>query len=378
MKASLSKTLLLSTLAYASLILQASELETPQQTEKKSNMERGWRFGEFDDKNSTTKKDDKRTIKQLLVGILDMEEKQLKVQKDILEAIKEIRNPKPKTIIGDDGKPCIANSSAECYETLLEPEAIRYPVIGAYVKNPTVENAARYLKWYSKHTNKALDAGFALYLANTKYGDKAAPMNLKRGGFNDAYGAEKKTIRVHRNKMINGELSKEFDLYIFLGRDFNMDAYAMTILSSFIKDIPNVNYSVVFYNADVKKKLTAFGDEFERMKIIIDGAKKTYIGSNYFKQFGVYATPSIAVHLKKDNSTQLLVVGVLGSNAIQQKITNYLKFKKIIKPNNSVDYKVWGDSTYVKDKFYDIYGVTPDVSKYDYKNHSMQPRTPKK
>lgn len=361
----------------ALLLLDSAQAADAPKPGTNNNVERGWRFGEFKDSNETTSdRQDQRTIKQILAEMLDVQKEQLDTQKEILEAIKEIRNPKPEIITGKDGKPCVANSSVDCYKKVLEPEALRYPVIGKFIDNPTVETATEYLKWYTHHTNRAKDTGFALYLAKTKYGEKATPMNMKRSTFNDPFGHEIQTQGKYVDKLINGELSKEFTLYIFLGRDFNMDAFSMPSYAELPKQLPNVSYNVVFYNNDVKSKLTAYGEKYEDMKTLINGATQQYVGEKYFDQFGVYATPSVSVYLNKDKSLQLLAVGKMGLSGLKEKLMEYLRFKHIIKQDYMVDYKVWGESDYVKDKYYDLYGEVPEVEKYDYKNHDMTPKTP--
>jgi len=336
--------------------------------------EQGWRFGKFDDSNSTTPK----TEKEILAKMLKVEQEQLKTQKEILKVLNNQFNPKPETIMVD-GKPCIANSSAKCYKWLPVAEAKKYPIIAQFYSNPTEENAAKYMQWYSKHVNHAKKAGVALMLAKYQYGDNASNYNIDRTGTIGAFGANSTGNDEHIKKIFRDHM-KDFYINVYLGRGLDADIFGLDGYNGLFEEFPKLKVNIIYYNEDVKKKLEAISKKFYIVRMIKSHANTEKVSSYLFKKNGIYSTPTSQIVLKSNGESQILSLGKMGSLGFAKKVNQFLWFKGIIKENDySSDYKKWDDSKYLQRNSYDLFSKDVDFSKYQYHNTDMKPlEIPKK
>lgn len=333
----------------------------------------GWRFGNFDE----TKKEEKekptpKSLKEILKKMLEVQEEQLEVQKDIRKILKDRYDPEPETIIVN-GKPCIANSSAECYKWLPEPEAKRYPIIGEFFANPTVDKAAQYLQWYSKHTNNASKAGISMYMAKYQYGENATKFDIKKEGMLDSKGKAKKAQDVRERRLFS-EHTKDFYVNYYLGRGLDVDVYGLEGMSYLMQDVPNMKVNLIFFNNDVKKKITEISEHYRYIKRVLDSASASYIDANMFKENGIYSTPSFELVLNKDKSSQIMGTGKISQTGIIKKSLKYLWLKEVVKDSYMNDYKMWDDSNYIESQMWDKLGKSINVDKYQYRNTDMQPK----
>ena len=351
--------LMIASIAYASNITSNAKTE------------RGWRFGDFKDENATKK--EPKTQKEILKKILSVQEEQLDVQKNILKVLQKRFDPQPETIIVN-GKPCIANSSAECYKWVPEPEAKRYPIIQQFYSNPTIENAARYIKWYSKHTNNARKGGIALMMAKYQYGDNAADFNSKKNGMFGGFGEIKEAKRRHNIKVLQKN-SDKFYMNLYLGRGLDVDLFGTRGLAYLFEKLPKVTINIIYYNDDVKKKLYMLSKEYDNLKYVL-GKGPEFVDKKMFKEHGIYSTPTLEIVLKKKkNVHQIIGTGNITAGSSIARAIDYLWIKKIIKSNNyASDYKVWDDSHYFEDTSYEETDKVLDKNKYKYENTDMKPR----
>lgn len=341
---------------------------------KDANAEIGWRFGHFEDVNSTKKTSKApKTQKEILKKMLEVQEEQLETQKKILKVLKNQFDPEPETIMVD-GKPCIANSSAKCYKWMPEPEAKKYPIIAKFFSNPTVDNAAQYIQWYSKHTNHATKAGMALYLAKYQYGDNATNFNTKKTGMLGSRGEYSQAEYATKLKLFKNNLNK-FYINLYLGRGLDVDVFGLKSIAILLEKVPELKLNVFYYNDDVKNKLHAIADKYIYIKRIFKQTAKSYSGSAVFQTNGIYSTPALELVLLSDKSSQIMGTGRVSPTGFISKVLRYLWYKGEIKKNGYVsDYKMWDNSTYVKDTMHDELGEDIDVSKYQYKNNQMKPK----
>ena len=360
------KTILLS----ASMVIM---LNAAQNITKKADAEVGWKFGDLPETNTTKQKN--KSTKKILQEMLEVQKKQLETQNKILQILQDRFDPQPETIIGEDGQPCIANSSANCYKWIPEPEAKRYPVVKEFFSNPTIENAAKYMKWYSKHTKNAEKAGLEMYFAKNKYGENATNFNLKRSSMMDPNGEteenEKQTkIRIFKYHMNN----RDFYFNIYIGRSLEADIFGLKGFENLKKQIPDLRYNVIFYNEDVKNKLQLISKKYKFLNEILFKDAPSAVSTKMFKDNGIYATPTLEI-VTKNNDSQIMSVGKVSPSSLISKTIKYLKLKKVIKENALfIDYKVWDNSQYLEKNMYDNFGKIFKIDQYKY-NNTMHPKT---
>jgi len=335
-----------------------------QTVAEKSNIERGWRFGDFKDINNTKKKT-KKTAEDLLAEILEVQKKQLKVQNKILKILEEQFNPKPKEIV-INGKKCIENSSAECFNFPVIAEAKRIPVLKNWLKNPTIENAAKWQAWLSKYMSQVLNIGMSNVQAITQFGDKYYKHHFLTNGFIDATGYNKALEAKTNSMVLKKYLSKKIQIYIFLGYQSDIDAISIPTLSEFYNKFSNdIEIAVIYLNKDIQTKLKniysfVLKNPIKRKNLIsiLDTNKNVFYGEKYFKHFGIYATPSIVVRNLKTNKSQIIQTGKSTMQTIIDNIIEYAKLNKLIPFNymsNHKEFNVDPNNKWLKEKLKNIY-----------------------
>jgi hypothetical protein len=330
---------------------------SPNSAKKKgSPFERGFRFGDFDD-NSTTPPKTKKSIADILDEMLKVQKKQLKVQKKILAILQDEFDPQPKKIIVN-GKECIENSSAECFKMpLLHPDGKKVPVLGKFVTNPTVENAREYLKWHAKFLKSAFKGGEAITLAMNQFGPAAYPLNYNRFEY-DTPGAYSKVLQKRNNKAVLNALSNEIEIFFFLGKNADADAYAIDNYSKFAKEVPEIKYTIVFLNEGAKKVFNALASRLKNISEFSSGAKAILVSPDAFKKHNIYATPMVTMYAKKKKQMRSILVGRASANGIIENAISALEYDEILKDAHSPGFKAWertGD--YSKVHYKDKYGV---------------------
>jgi len=335
--------------------------------EKNAPAEKGWRFGEFNDLNKSVSK--AKTEKEMLSNIMKIELEQLKVQKKMLKILQKRFDPQPE-IITVNGKKCVANSSAECYKWIPEPEAQRYPVIANFFSNPNKESAKKYLQWYSKHINNAEKAGISIYLAKMQYGKKATDFNIKNNGMLGANGEFREAQEKHYKELLLKNKNK-LHVNIYIGRGLEIDMFGMEGISYLIDELPELTYNVIYYNNDVKNKLHKISKKYKYLNNIFYHTNEI-VSSKMFKINKIYTTPSIAIVLEKDNSSQIIATGKVSPTNFIQKTVKYLWYKKIIKENDYMSgSNLWDSSKYLERKQEYDYTKKFDINKYKYKNTNL-------
>lgn len=325
------------TLLFASNELNVNNIN-PNNTSKKQKIEQGWRFG--DNPKSKPVVNDKKTIKEILAEMLKVQKEQLKTQKKILAILQEQFDPKPKMITLPNGKKCIANSSAECFQMPLTPIAKRIPVLKNWLEHRDIKSAAAYIKWQSKYMQEIFKSAYAYDFAVTEYGNKVAQLDYSRPGFEETFGASE----VIRDKFKSWEINHykdKFNLYIFLGENPDLDVYSFTSIARFFKKHPDLKYTIIFKTPNEKKAFLEAGKIFLIIGDMIKSKNvKMVVMPSLFKKLDVYTTPTISLKLKGSNVIHKVMVGRL-NGILTSKIINFLKFKGIIKEGANPRYKQW-------------------------------------
>lgn len=319
--------------------------------------EQGWRFGDNPDNNKSKQDLSKKTIKEILLEMLKVQKKQLKTQKKILAILQNQFDPKPKIITLPNGKKCVANSSAECFQMPLTPTAKRIPVLKNWLLHRDEKSAAAYIKWQSKYLNKISKAAYAYNFAVTEFGSKVANVNYSQPSFEETFG-ETSVLRNKFKTMLINKLKNKFDVYIFLGESPDLDIYSFTSLANFINKHPNLHYTIIFKTKDEKKAFFDSGHIFHETREVLHNKNvKFVIMPSLFKTLDIYSTPTISIKLKNSNIINKVLVG-RPNGVLEDKIINYLTFKNVIKPGDATAYKVWKKvGNYAKPFYKNFYGV---------------------
>lgn len=347
---------LLSAQGFASEPLPQPISPTPPK-EAKSKFERGFRFEGMDVNSTLSNKKGKKDISALLEEILKVEKKQLTAQEDILKILQDQFDPQPKKIVVN-GKECIENSSAECFNMpLLHPDAKKVPVLREYVSNPTVENAKKYLQWHAKFLKNAFRGGEAITMAMNKYGAEAFPMNYDKFDY-DTPGSYSTVLKKENNKKILNGLNERVEFYFFLGKNADADAYALDNYAKFTKELPDMTYHLVFYTKGAKEVFGALASRLSNIKNFEKRATSSVINKKLFSEHNVYATPMINMKNLKSKKMSPILVGRNSANGIIENAMDVLEFEKVIKSDHSPGYKKWERVGDYSSKYYkDIYGV---------------------
>ncbi|WP_456469991.1 hypothetical protein [Caminibacter sp.] len=333
------------------LALMAADLNNSSAAKKP---EQGWRFGDNPVSKTKGLKEDKRTIKQILAEMLKVQKKQLKTQKKILAILEEQFNPKPKVITLPNGKKCIANSSAECFQMPLTPVAKRIPVLKNWLLKRDEKSAAEYIKWQSKYLQEISKAAYAYDFAVTEYGNKVAKVDYSQPGFEETFGYTS-VVRNKYNNMLLDKYKNKFKIYLFMGMNPDLDVYSFTSIAKFINSHPKLHYVIVFKNEKEKKAFLDAAKIFPAVKKAVENKNvQISVAGSVFKKLNIYTTPTVSVKLNNTNTVNKIMVGRL-NGVLTQKILNFLKFKGVIKEGENPTYKAWQKAGDYSSKYYDHY-----------------------
>ncbi|HIE59711.1 MAG TPA: hypothetical protein EYP82_07270 [Hydrogenothermaceae bacterium] len=318
--------------------------------DKGSPFERGFRFGDVNS-SAVPRPKTKRSMQDIPEEMLKVQKKQLKTQKRILEIIENEFDPQPKKIVVN-GKECIENSSAECFKMpLLHPDGKKVPVLGKFVTEPTVENAREYLKWHAKFLKSAFKGGEAITLAVNKFGPKAYPLNYDRFEY-DTPGAYSSVLKERNNKAVLDALSGEVEIFFFFGKNADADTYALDNYAKFAKDVPNIKYSLVFYNKGSQEVFNALASRLRNIAEFKDSAKAFTVSPQAFKANSVYATPTVTMYLNKKKKMRTILVGRNSSSGIIANAISSLEFDEVLKDAHSPGFKAWERTGDYSEKHY--------------------------
>lgn len=311
----------------------------------------GWDF--YFDKKPKNKKEEKQINKQikkaemnLLQKILDENRKQTKIQNKILALLQKQIDPKPK-IITVNGKKCVANSSAECFDygSLIVAEAKKVPVMKKFLTDPyDVTKAARYLQWQAKYFKHVINIGNSLQFAYAQFGEKAYPIGAHTTGYSNGGGAYSAGMLPNMQRKLILSKKKEISYSIFIGKNITQDIYSALAIVNIVEKYGTMNIELVFLNKKSKDVfMGAISSVFvvnkiknwKNVKLTIDPAK--------FKRFHILTTPSYVIKLDKNGKkeAQTLAHGKITVDTFRTKTIDYFEFKKLIDYSKYTEQNAW-------------------------------------
>lgn len=316
-----------------------SESTIPTNAKKSKTHERGYLFSGLDE-NATVNSQKRKTQQKLLEELVKIAKNQLKVQKEILDEVKQIRNPRPEKIVVN-GKECIANSTPECFQMPLVDKAKKIPVYKNWLRNPNEKNTLALVRWESKYFNKISNVAHMRDFVITKFGPEALKTNFDRSTF-DSIGGVHKVVRQKNNRYLLNEIaSKKFEIILFFGKNPEMDYQSFYNYNKNVQELKNVTYRVVFYTLGAKMAFEDSAKVFVEMKEMLDKAKSVKVDKKLFKKASIYATPTMSIKIKKTGEITPITVGNMYAGGVQSRILKMLEIKKVIKKGHSPDFKMF-------------------------------------
>lgn len=336
------KALLLSAI-FASTLLCAQE--------NSGQWARGWVW--YDDKNATIEqKQDavnaptvkpptqKETeIDKLLKTIIEQNKQSIELQQKLLSIIQETYDPKPKMIIGKDGKPCVANSSADCFEMPIVPEAQRVPVLAEWIKDPSsIEKAKEFLRWQAKFFDLKYKGGYSLNLASKQYGDEAYPI----GAVTQEFGTSSGEYLRHREKQMIELLkkhSKNMEIFILIGETAGFEIeypHRIFEMYHFLTDTLNISTKIVIKDRQSEAFFTTVmelsNNHFHKKQWAeIRETGNVIVSPKTFEATKPYATPYVVLkHNGEKEFSQVVAVGKDNKNHAFQGIYRTLIINDVI------------------------------------------------
>lgn len=311
----------------------------------------GWSF--YFDQKAKNKNEEKvidKKIKKaelnLLQKILDENRKQTKIQNKILALLQKQIDPKPKEITVN-GKKCIANSSAECFDygSLLIAEAKKVPVMKEFLTDPyDVTKAAKYLQWQAKYFKHAINIGNSLQFAYAQFGEKAYPIGAQTSAYSNGAGAYSAGMLPDMERKLILSKKKEIAYSIFIGKNITQDIYSALSIVDIARKYGSMNIEIVFFD---KKSKDVFMGAISSVFIVnqIKNWKniKLSINPEKFKKFNIFTTPSYVIKLDKNGKkeAQTLLHGKITVSTFRSKTIDYLEFKKLIDYTKFTEQNAW-------------------------------------
>jgi len=320
---------------YSSCAFATKSISQQQALNHQSSIEKGVNFGYTPNVNKK-KLLNKKTTKQLLAQLVELNIKQLKVQKHIEALLQSQFDPKPKWITVN-GKKCIQNSSDQCFRMPVINNIKKIPAIFNFYRHPSLANAKIKEQWLAKYTNNILND---VYLKEQAIRDLGPKYNLTRNslGTIDINGMTD-LARTEFYKSLVNKYDNRFQYIIFLGINHNLDMFTMTRLAFLVEDNPKLDIRLIFPSkgiyADWKKEYKDFSASKFLKKLPV------YIKPSLFKKYKIYTSPSTFVYDAKTSKMTFILTGRFTGGDLYSSMIQYMIHNKIIKRGQLSGLDVW-------------------------------------
>lgn len=349
---------------------------TSNEIDDSYNAQQGWSFY-FDEKNNDGNKTKEKRVNKLikkaqlnlLQKILDENKKQTKIQKKILALIQKQIDPQPK-MITVNGKKCIANSSADCFDygILLVAEAKKVPVMAAFLKDPyDIVKAAKYLQWQAKYFMHNINIGNALQMAYQQFGAKAYPIGDQSPGYTMANGYYEGTILPAAQTKLIISMKKKISYDILIGKNITMDIYSALSIKDIVLKYGKMNIRLVFFDQKSKNVfISALSSVYKLNEFPTWKHIKKIVDPQLFKQYGVTTTPAFVLKLndKGKKTAQTILHGKADLTSFRSQTLSFMELHKLINYSKFTEEKAWDTPAGVsatKKLYKELHGVDVKV-----------------
>lgn len=244
------------------------------------------------------------------------------------------------TVNGKTGEKCLTNSSVDCFEFPLQPEARHVPVMASWLESPTPTNSKEWLKWESKYFN---------HLGKISVGNRFAFLNggpsVYQTDTTFVYDDSLTTPTSENNQdirksVILDKVKDKLGVMIFLGANTGLESTLDTYSdfkhynSEYFKDL---NKIIVLPSEAIKKMI---GDRLNEGNIVeainFWETANIVIRPDLFTKFNIMVTPSVVATYKKDKEKdvvwQVVHSGSMGISVVRDSMVKFLIYNDIIKP----------------------------------------------
>lgn len=326
-------------------------MHTYNEIDNKYNAQHGFAF--YQDKNSslvkTTKNNCCLEMLKTMKKILKEQKKQTKIQNKILKILQKRLDPQPK-VITVNGKKCIANSSAECFQMPITAAAQRVPALLAWMKNPTMANTVNYLRWQAKYFTEIYRRADSFPLAISQFGEKAYPLAAHRLGYTSLQGFNIKDLKMKR---IIASTKDNFKYLIFLGLNKDLDITSVLNIKALINKYKDLSFTIIFKDKNSKNLFEETANAiYSKKSLSLLTKTKKVINSNAFDKYQIFTTPSIVVIDMKKKKAQTICNGKVEVGYFEEQMFNYLEYNKEIDHTKMIDYKNWNNGVDYRENYY--------------------------
>lgn len=307
--------------------------ENPQ-----NSVERGFAYKNEKQVPEEKKGKDKQDI------IIDLLKKQLIVQEEIRDLLKEEYDPAPRLIKNSKGEECIANSSADCFEMPIVAEARRIPVIKNWMKNGDLQSSVKFLQWQAEYFKQVTKRAYNNVAAVNQFGTEAYPVNYNTMGYNNVTGYASTTMKNQLEKNVLEKYLGKINFIWFIGENFDADLYSMDNIAKFLSQYGNkIKLQFIFKDS---KSMNAFKiAEQHNSEFGILNKYKMSVNPKEFANFNIHNSPSLVAINKEKKTAQTVMVGRATKERTNRMIIMYLRNQEILKDEELNKNNAWKDNS---------------------------------
>lgn len=232
------------------------------------------------------------------------------------------KNPEPKTVMEEIKPPEQEqtkeeekkeyNTSVDNFQFPLTEEAKRVPVLAEWLRNPTEENAKKWLAWQAKYFEHNEKIARSLRNAYLNSGDLVYRLEgMPEQPIGKAI-ASRKENQVYQ-KVFNSVADK-IGIFFFYKRGCEFCEAEIRPLTNFIEK----------YNFEVIGVVASPEDVIEGLPF------ETKVAPGVFYKFQITSVPTIAAYYSEDNGIQVIAKGYTPTSQIELNLKAFLLQKKLI------------------------------------------------
>jgi len=265
-------------------------------------------------------------------------------KKDNMTIMKQIKPPKSKEKKTQNASKKQYNTSVKNFKFPLTEEAKRIPVLANWLRNPTEENAVKWLAWQAKYFEHNGKISRSLRNAYLDHGDKVYRLEGMPEQPVGSAIASRKEDEVY--KKVFNSVADEVGIFFFYKKGCEFCEAEIRPLNNFIKK----------YDFNVLGVVSS-------PKYVIKGLPfKTKVSPGVFFKYEITSVPTIAAFYSKKNDMQVIAKGYTPTSQIELNLRAFLLKHKLITKEKFIN--LWrAEDTLVLNKVLNKQGIMPQQIK---------------